>query len=129
MKLEQGSIFVTAYESKFDPLTRYSTQRVTTKEERILWFIQGYDYKLQVLSVHMTSARRSFNEVTDYVMKVVRVKRDVKVRCRLRQPRIVEILSSHMLEDLVYLHSRPRQRSTTCLPLPVTIRELLLITF
>jgi len=67
---------VAAYEAKFHALSRYATQLVTTKEERIRLFIRGLNSELQVLSIHMTSAGRSFNEVTDYVKKVEGVRRD-----------------------------------------------------
>ena len=74
--LEQGGMTVAAYEAKFHALSRYATQLVTTEEERIRLFIRGLNSELQVLSVHMTSAGRSFNEVTDYVKKVEGVRRD-----------------------------------------------------
>ena len=35
MALEQGGMFVAAYEAKFHALSRYATQLVTTEEERI----------------------------------------------------------------------------------------------
>jgi len=67
---------VAAYEAKFHVLSRYATQLVTTEQERIRLFIRGLNSELQVLFVHMTSAGRSFNEVTDYVKKVEGVRRD-----------------------------------------------------
>ncbi|KAH0772846.1 hypothetical protein KY290_009983 [Solanum tuberosum] len=63
-------IFVAGYEAKFHALSRYATQLVTTEEERICLFIRGLNSELQVLSVHMTSAGRSFNNVTYYVKKL-----------------------------------------------------------
>ncbi|WMV08780.1 hypothetical protein MTR67_002165 [Solanum verrucosum] len=76
MALEQGGMSVAAYEAKFYTLSRYATQLVTTKEEKIRLFIRGLNSKLQVLFVHMTSAGRSFNEVTDFVKKVEGVRQD-----------------------------------------------------
>ncbi|WMV59252.1 hypothetical protein MTR67_052637 [Solanum verrucosum] len=76
MALDQGSMFVAAYETKLHVLSRYATQLVTIEEERICLFIRGLNSELQVLSVHMTSTRRSFNEVTDFVKKVEGVRRD-----------------------------------------------------
>ncbi|KAH0765510.1 hypothetical protein KY285_001381 [Solanum tuberosum] len=76
MALEQGGMTMAAYEAKFHVLSRYATQLVSTEEERIRLFIRGLNFELQVLSVHMTSARRSFNEVTNYVKKVEGVRRD-----------------------------------------------------
>ena len=61
MASEQGGMTVVAYESKFHALSRYATQLVTTKEERIQLFIRGLNSELQVLSVNMISAGRSFN--------------------------------------------------------------------
>ena len=69
MDLEQGGMSVVAYEAKFYVLSRYSTQLVTTEEERIPLFIRGLKCELQVLRVHMTSLRKSFNEVTNYINK------------------------------------------------------------
>ncbi|WMV26670.1 hypothetical protein MTR67_020055 [Solanum verrucosum] len=76
MTLEQGGMFVAAYEVKFHALSRYATQLVTTEEERICLFVKGLNSELQLLSVHMTSAGKNFNEVTDFVKKVEGVRRD-----------------------------------------------------
>uniref|UniRef100_M1DT60 'chromo' domain containing protein n=1 Tax=Solanum tuberosum TaxID=4113 RepID=M1DT60_SOLTU len=76
MALEQGGMSVAAYEAKFHALSRYATQLVTIEEERIRLFIKRLNYELQVLSVHITSAGRSFNEVTNFVKKVEGVRRD-----------------------------------------------------
>ncbi|KAH0673662.1 hypothetical protein KY284_024749 [Solanum tuberosum] len=62
MALEQGGMYVAAYEAKFHALSRYDTQLVTTEDERIRLFVKGLNSELQILSVHMTSAGRSFNE-------------------------------------------------------------------
>ncbi|WMV59720.1 hypothetical protein MTR67_053105 [Solanum verrucosum] len=76
MALEQCGMSVGTYEAKFHALSRYATQLVTNEEERICLFIRGQNSELQVLSVHMTSAGRSFNEVIYYVKKVEGVRRD-----------------------------------------------------
>ncbi|WMV32385.1 hypothetical protein MTR67_025770 [Solanum verrucosum] len=47
MALEQGGMFVAAYEAKFHALSRYATQLVTTEEERIRLFIRGRNSELQ----------------------------------------------------------------------------------
>lgn len=70
MDMEQIGMAVDAYESNFHALSRYATQFVTTKEDRIRLFVKVLYLELQVLSVHMTSAGKSFNEVTNYVRKV-----------------------------------------------------------
>jgi len=74
MALEQGGTSVAAYQAKFHASSRYATQLVTTEEESMRLFIRGLNSELQVLSVHMTSTCRSFNEVSNYVKKVERVK-------------------------------------------------------
>ncbi|KAH0709266.1 hypothetical protein KY284_010693 [Solanum tuberosum] len=43
MALEQGGMTVASYEAKFHALSRYATQLVTTKEERIRLFVKGLD--------------------------------------------------------------------------------------
>lgn len=40
MGLEQGGMFVSSYEAKFYVFSRYATQLVTTKDERIQIFIR-----------------------------------------------------------------------------------------
>jgi len=70
MALEQGGMIVASYEAKLHILSRYATHLVTTEEERICLFVKVLNPELQVLSVHMTSAGKSFNEVTDFVKKV-----------------------------------------------------------
>ena len=45
---------------------------------RIDSFIKGLNFKLCVLSIHMNSAQRSFNNVTIYVKEVVEEKLDEK---------------------------------------------------
>jgi len=57
-------------------LCRDMLQLVTTEEERIRLFVKGLNFELQVLSVHMTSAGKSFNEVTYFVKKVEGVRQD-----------------------------------------------------
>lgn len=70
MALEQGNMYVAAYEAEFHALCRYSMHLVTTKEERVQFFIKGLDFELQILFVDMTYAGKSYNEVTDYFKKV-----------------------------------------------------------
>lgn len=70
MPLEQVATSVAAYESKLNALSRYSSQLMTTEEERICLFIWGLNFELEVLYFHMISAGRSFNKVTNYVKKV-----------------------------------------------------------
>ncbi|KAH0658132.1 hypothetical protein KY289_026880 [Solanum tuberosum] len=57
MALEQGGMYVAAYESKFHALSRYASQLVTTEEERIRLFIRGLNSELQA----KTSAKRAKN--------------------------------------------------------------------
>ena len=74
MELDQGSIYMETYEAKFNPLSIYPKQLVTMEEEKIWLFNKGLHFKLQMLSIHITSVGRSVNEVTNYVMKVDGVK-------------------------------------------------------
>ena len=46
MTLEQGGMFVAAYEPKFDVLSRYAMQFVTTDEGRTCLFIKGINFEL-----------------------------------------------------------------------------------
>lgn len=59
-----------AYEAKFHALSRCSTQLVTTEEDRMHLFVKRLYSELLVLYVHMTTAWKSFNEVTSFVKKV-----------------------------------------------------------
>ena len=70
MSLEQGGTFMAAYEAKFHALSRCSTQLVTTEEDRMHLFVKRLYSELLVLYVHMTTAWKSFNEVTSFVKKV-----------------------------------------------------------
>ncbi|WMV46699.1 hypothetical protein MTR67_040084 [Solanum verrucosum] len=63
-----------AYETKFHALSHYATQLVNTDKERIRLFVKGLNSELKILYVHMTSARKSFNELTGFVNKVERVR-------------------------------------------------------
>lgn len=60
MALEQGGMTLVAYEGKFHALSRYVTQLVTSEEERIRLFVRGWNLELQVLSVYMASAGKTF---------------------------------------------------------------------
>ncbi|KAH0746089.1 hypothetical protein KY285_007746 [Solanum tuberosum] len=62
MALEQCCISMAAYEAKFHALSRCAMQLVTTEEERIRLFVKRLNSELQVLSIHMTSAEKTFNE-------------------------------------------------------------------
>ena len=99
MELEQGSMSVAIYEDKFHNLSRYATQLVSMEKERIRLFIRCLDFELQVLSVHMTSAWRSFNEVTDYVKKVEGVKRDGQAKALAKRAMNSGNFQGSMLED------------------------------
>lgn len=66
-ELEKGGMSFVAYEDMFHSLSIYAMHLVTIEEEKIQLFIKVLNSKLQVLSVHMSSAGRSFDEVTNYV--------------------------------------------------------------
>lgn len=61
---------VASYEAKFHSLYHYATQWLGTEEERIWLCVKGLNTELQVLSIHMTSAKKSFNEVKDHMKKI-----------------------------------------------------------
>ena len=67
-----------AYEVNFHALSRYFTQLVTTKDERIRFSSRGFNFELQVLYVHRTIERNKFNEVMDDVKKVEGVRHDTQ---------------------------------------------------
>ncbi|XP_069152782.1 uncharacterized protein [Solanum lycopersicum] len=50
MSLEQGGMYVAAYEAKFHALSRSATHLLTTKEERIRLSVKGINSELQVLT-------------------------------------------------------------------------------
>lgn len=77
MALKQHSMSVASYESKFHALCRYATHFV---KERIHLFVKGLDFEVQVLSFHIIYARKTFNQVSDYVKKVEGVKREGQVK-------------------------------------------------
>ena len=56
---------VESYEAKFHVLSRYATQLLGTRKERIHLFVKSPNTNLQVLSIHMKYVRKNFNEVTD----------------------------------------------------------------
>lgn len=68
--LAHGDILVAAYAAKFHMLSHYATQMLTSKEERIMLYIKGMIYDLQVLCLYMTSAGKGFNKVSNYVKKL-----------------------------------------------------------
>ena len=43
---------------------------MSTEEERICFYLNGLNTDFQVLSMHLNSARKSFNEVSDYVERI-----------------------------------------------------------
>lgn len=69
LALEQGDIFIIAYEAKFNTLSRYTTQLLTFENKRIHIYIKGLNYVLQALFMHKTSTGKGFNKVLYYVKK------------------------------------------------------------
>lgn len=61
---------VVAYEAKFHFLSCYVTHLLTTEEAMVKLFIKGLNYEFWIFSVHMTSARKMFNEILNYVNKL-----------------------------------------------------------
>lgn len=61
--------------NKFHSLSYHAAQPLGIKEERIYLFVKGFNTDLWVLSIHMTSIEKSFNEISDYVKKNEGVKK------------------------------------------------------
>ena len=76
LSLEQGRMFVTAYEAKFRALSRYATQFFFSPQERIRHFVKGLRSDLQIPALQVTVAAKSFQEVVDFVIEVEGVKPD-----------------------------------------------------
>lgn len=58
LALEQGDMPVVVYEAKLYTLSHCDTQLLTTEEKRINLVIEGLNYDLQVLSMHMLLQER-----------------------------------------------------------------------
>ena len=67
---------VTAYEARFRALSRYATQLCFSPQERIRRFVKGLRSDLQILSLQVSTAAKSFQEVVDFVIEVEGVKPD-----------------------------------------------------
>ena len=76
LSLEQGRMFVTAYEAKFRALSRYATQLYFSPQERILRFVKGLRSDLRISALQVAAAAKSFQEVVDFVIEVEGVKPD-----------------------------------------------------
>ena len=74
LSLEQGRISVTAYEAKFQALSRYATQLCFSPKERIRRFVKGLRSDLQIPALQVATATKSFQEVVDFVIEVEGVK-------------------------------------------------------
>lgn len=64
MALQQGSIAVESYETKFHISSKYAIELVTIEEERIRLFVEDLNPELQALFVHMIIVGKSFNKMT-----------------------------------------------------------------
>ena len=67
---------VTAYEAKFRALSRYATQLKFSPQEWIHRFVKGLRSDLQIPSLQVHTAAKSFQEVVDFVIEVGGVKPD-----------------------------------------------------
>lgn len=83
-------MLVVAYEVNFHALSHFTNQLVRTEEERICFFVKGLSSEIEVLLVHMTSTRKSFNDVTDYVKKLEGVRKMGGLKHWVRGPRMWE---------------------------------------
>ena len=62
LSLEQGRMSVTAYEAKFHALSRYTTQLCFSLQERIRHFVKGVRSDLQIPSLQVAAAAKSFKK-------------------------------------------------------------------
>ena len=69
-------MWVTIYEAKFHALSRYDTQLCFSPQERIRRFVKGLRSDLQIPSLQVSTATKSFQEVVDFVIEVEGVKPD-----------------------------------------------------
>ena len=76
LSLEQGRMSVTAYEAKFRALSRYAIQLCFSPQERIRRFVKALRSDLQISSLQVAAAAKSFQEVVDFVIEVDGVKPD-----------------------------------------------------
>ena len=76
LSLEQGRMYVGAYEAKFHALFRYATQLCFSPQERIRRFVKGLRSDLQIPALQVAAAAKSFQEVVDFVIEVEGVKPD-----------------------------------------------------
>ena len=76
LSLEQGKMFVSAYEAKFRALSRYATQLCFSPQERIYRFVKGLRSDLWIPALQVVAAAKSFQEVVDFVIEVEGVKPD-----------------------------------------------------
>ena len=67
---------VTANEAKFRALSRYATQLCFSPQERIRHFEKGLRSDLQISTLQVAAAAKSFQEVVDFVIEVEGVKPD-----------------------------------------------------
>ena len=61
LKLQQGDQSVMEYLSKFNHLSQYAPDYVSTDANKKLWFVRGLDTKLHVMRAGHTTA--SYNEI------------------------------------------------------------------
>ena len=76
LSLEQGRMSVTAYEAKFRALSRYATKLCFSPQERIRRFVKGLRSDLQIPSLQVAAAAKSFQEVVDFVTEMEGEKTD-----------------------------------------------------
>lgn len=122
--LEQGIMYVGTYESNFSVLSRYALKLVTTEEEKNRLFVNGLNFELHLLYVHMTSVENSFNEATYFVKKTEGGEEKVRLRHWLKNIKTHETFRAPILEVKVVQHLHLGQSSLLCLPLQVIARVI-----
>ena len=66
LSLEKGRMSVTACEAKFRALSMYATQLCFSPQERICHFVKGLRSDLQIPTLQVAAAAKSFQEVVDF---------------------------------------------------------------
>ena len=74
LSLEQGRMWVNAYEARFHALSSYATQLCFNPQERIRQFVKGLRSELRILALQIAATAKSFQEVVDFVIEVEGVK-------------------------------------------------------
>jgi len=77
-RLEQGSMSVAEYETRFHELSRYAEMILPTEEERVRCFVRGLRLQLRLETQSLVSAGRSFLDVVDHASTMEHLRREAQ---------------------------------------------------